>query len=68
MGNALSALFSPSLVGFALSQHTSTIDHILALRVLKANEGWWDEYWEDQRLRWGHRARDLAEGRPRVTY
>jgi hypothetical protein len=44
-----------------------TIDDILALRMLKANEGWWDEYWEDQRLQWGHRARDLAERHPRVT-
>ena len=39
------------------------VPNILALRMLKAN-GWWDEYWDDQRARWHHRA---AEFRARLT-
>ena len=37
------------------------VDDVLALRVLKANEGWWDEYWATQRQLWRTRAKDFAE-------
>jgi hypothetical protein len=35
--------------------HPDRVDHILALRMLKAN-GWWAEYWTWQRKRWRERA------------
>jgi hypothetical protein len=39
------------------------VDDVLALRVLKANEGWWDEYWDEQRRAWRRRAATFAEAR-----
>ncbi len=43
--------------------HPDGVDHILALRMLKAN-GWWDEYWTYQRQKWRARAQELAAKRP----
>ncbi len=40
--------------------HPDRVDDILALRMLKAN-GWWDEYWTDQRDKWRLRARTFAD-------
>jgi len=42
--------------------HPDRVDHILALRILKAN-GWWDEYWASQREQWSNRAADFAAPR-----
>ena len=42
--------------------HPDGVDDILALRMLKAN-GWWEEYWTDQRQQWRARAATFAEGR-----
>jgi len=42
--------------------HPDHVDDILALRMLKAN-GWWDEYWEDQRRAWRRRAATFVEAR-----
>jgi hypothetical protein len=39
------------------------VDDVLALRVLEANEGWWDEYWNEQRRAWRRRAQHFAETR-----
>jgi len=39
------------------------VDDALALRVLKANKGWWDEYWDEQRRAWRRRAEGFAEAR-----
>ncbi len=39
------------------------VDDVLALRVLKANEGWWDDYWSKQRHAWRLRAQRFAEAR-----
>ena len=39
------------------------VDDVLALRVLKANEGWWDDYWSEQRHAWRLRAQGFAEAR-----
>lgn len=36
--------------------HPDNVPKILALRMVKAN-GWWQEYWEQQRTRWRERAR-----------
>jgi hypothetical protein len=38
--------------------HPDKVKNILALRMLKVN-GWWDEYWEQQRQRWRESAREL---------
>jgi hypothetical protein len=38
--------------------HPDKVKNILALRMVKAN-GWWDEYWADQRHHWGERAHEL---------
>lgn len=43
--------------------HPDGVDDILALRMLKAN-GWWDEYWTEQRREWRTRAAAFAESRP----
>ncbi len=42
--------------------HPDNVGNILALRVLKAN-GWWDEYWAQQRDAWRTRAETYAERR-----
>jgi len=46
--------------------HPDTVDDILALRMLKAN-GWWEEYWTEQRQRWRRRAATFAEARPSLA-
>lgn len=43
--------------------HADTVDDILALRMLKAN-GWWEEYWNEQRRAWRRRADGFAHARP----
>ena len=35
--------------------HPDNVPNILALRMIKAN-GWWDEYWQQQRQQWRERA------------
>jgi len=35
--------------------HPDNVANVLALRMVKAN-GWWDEYWAEQRARWRERA------------
>lgn len=42
--------------------HPDNISNILALRMLKANEGWWDEYWDEQNRAWSQRAVDFIGG------
>jgi hypothetical protein len=42
--------------------HPDRVDHILALRMLKAN-GWWSEYWAWQRQRWRERAQRFRSPR-----
>ena len=39
--------------------HPDNVDHILALRMLKAN-GWWDEYWANDRKEWRLNAERIA--------
>lgn len=39
--------------------HPDGVDDILALRMIKAN-GWWEEYWQDQRQQWRDNAETLA--------
>jgi len=48
--------------------HPDHVDDILALRMLKAN-GWWDEYWQNQRDAWRTHAKDFPRNRlhDRVT-
>lgn len=36
--------------------HPDKVGNILALRVLKSNPGWWDEYWASQDQQWKRRA------------
>lgn len=43
--------------------HPDHVDDVLALRILKANDGWWDEYWREQRRAWRKRAEGFAEAR-----
>jgi hypothetical protein len=38
--------------------HPDNVPGVLALRTLKAN-GWWDEYWSQQRQAWRERARSF---------
>ncbi len=38
------------------------VDDVLALRMLRAN-GWWDEYWDEQRRAWRRRAETFTEAR-----
>lgn len=45
--------------------HPDNVKNILALRMIKAN-GWWDEYWQQQRHQWRHRADHLREIHPRT--
>jgi len=40
--------------------HPDNIPNILALRMLKAN-GWWDDYWSNQRDNWMKRAEQFRE-------
>jgi hypothetical protein len=40
--------------------HPDNVPNILALRMLKAN-GWWDEYWNQQRKIWKENAQQLAQ-------
>ena len=42
--------------------HPDNVDHVLALRMLKAN-GWWDEYWATRRADWATRAATFAAPR-----
>jgi hypothetical protein len=35
--------------------HPDNVPFVLALRLLKAN-GWWNEYWSEQREKWSQRA------------
>jgi hypothetical protein len=44
--------------------HPNNVPGVLALRMLKAN-GWWDEYWSQQRKAWRERARSF---RPREQH
>jgi len=39
--------------------HPDNVPGVLALRMIKAN-GWWDDYWQEQRNAWQQRARSLA--------
>ena len=43
--------------------HPDKVDDVLALRMLKAN-GWWDEYWAQQRAAWSARAATFIASRP----
>jgi hypothetical protein len=45
--------------------HPDNVPNILALRMIKAN-GWWAEYWQQQRQRWRDRADDLRSTQPRT--
>jgi hypothetical protein len=47
--------------------HPDNVANILALRMLKAN-GWWHQYWDDQRCRWKERARELRSANPRTRF
>ena len=38
------------------------VDDILALRMLKAN-GWWNQYWQEQRQHWRERAKRFSDKR-----
>ena len=40
--------------------HPDNVPNVLALRMLKAN-GWWDDYWTEQRQEWRRRAALFAE-------
>ncbi|MCD6497130.1 MAG: hypothetical protein J7M25_02365 [Deltaproteobacteria bacterium] len=40
------------------------VDDILALRMLKDN-GWWDEYWQTQRVAWRERAKSFRKKKRR---
>lgn len=44
--------------------HPDNVPGVLALRMLRAN-GWWDEYWAEQRTAWRERAQSF---RPREQY
>jgi hypothetical protein len=43
--------------------HPDGVDDVLALRLVRAN-GWWEEFWTDQRRTWRSRAATFAEARP----
>jgi hypothetical protein len=45
--------------------HPDNVKYILALRMIRAN-GWWPEYWEQQRHHWRERARELRTTHPRT--
>lgn len=45
--------------------HPDNVKNILALRMIKAN-GWWDEYWAQQRKRWRDRADEFRSTMPRT--
>ncbi len=45
--------------------HPDNVPNILALRMIKAN-GWWAEYWQQQRQQWRERADDLRSTQPRT--
>jgi len=45
--------------------HPDNVPNILALRMVKAN-GWWAEYWEDQRRCWREHADYLRSQEPRT--
>jgi hypothetical protein len=46
--------------------HPDNVGNILALRLLKSNEGWWDEYWQKQDELWRERAYGYQQA-PRRT-
>lgn len=45
--------------------HPDNVPNILALRMIKAN-GWWAEYWQQQRQQWTKRADDFRTAQPRT--
>jgi hypothetical protein len=45
--------------------HPDNVKNILALRMIKAN-GWWDEYWQQQRQKWRNRADEFRQTHPRT--
>lgn len=45
--------------------HPDNVKYILALRMIRAN-GWWAEYWEQQRERWRDRADAYRQTDPRT--
>jgi hypothetical protein len=47
--------------------HPDKVGNILALRVLKCNEGWWDEYWQRQDEKWKQRALSYRQPERRVA-
>lgn len=47
--------------------HPDNVSNILALRLLKANEGWWDEYWKTQDEAWGQQACEIQAARQQVA-
>jgi len=36
--------------------HPDNVDNVLALRMLKANDGWWEGYWDERHGAWRDRA------------
>lgn len=46
--------------------HPDNVPGVLALRTLKAN-GWWDEYWSEQRSAWRQRAQSFRHIRQPAT-
>jgi hypothetical protein len=45
--------------------HPDNVPNILALRMIRAN-GWWAEYWQQQRQQWRERADDFRSMQPRT--
>jgi len=43
--------------------HPDNVDNVLALRMLKANDGWWDEYCSERRAAWRERAASFTAPR-----
>jgi len=64
--SAHNAIVQPRLKIGGAWWHPDTVDDILALRMLKAN-GWWEQYWTEQRQRWRSRAATFAEARPSLA-
>ena len=64
--SAHNAIVQPRLKIGGAWWHPDGVDDILALRMLKAN-GWWEEYWTEQRQRWRRRAATFAEARPSLA-
>jgi hypothetical protein len=47
--------------------HPDNVPNILALRMIRAN-GWWADYWQQQRQRWRERADDFRSIRLRTRF